>query len=125
MQKRRPVMLVVLACAWRWTPLGDYVNLASMVKLAQSLQALPFTPVAVTQIEVEVITLEEEVTEAEDLAHTPLVVEDFKSSSLVTQAQGLVTDLLVRYVGSMVILRLAVTVALIRTIRFLTISTTP
>jgi phospholipase D1/2 len=41
------VILVVLACAWRWTPLGDYVNLASMVKLAQSLQALPFTPVAV------------------------------------------------------------------------------
>ena len=94
-------------------------------QLQQSHLILPFTPVAVTQIEVEVITLEEEVTEAEDPAHTPLVVEDFNSSSLVTQAQGLVTDLLVRYVGSVVILRLAVIVALIRTIRFLTISTTP
>lgn len=41
------VMLMVLAIAWRWTPLGDYINLASMIKLAQNLQALPFTPVAV------------------------------------------------------------------------------
>jgi phospholipase D1/2 len=44
------VMLVVLACAWRWTPLGDYVNLASMIKLAKSMQALPFTPVAVVLV---------------------------------------------------------------------------
>ena len=39
--------LVGLAIAWRWTPLGDMVNLASMIKLAKSLQALPFTPLAV------------------------------------------------------------------------------
>lgn len=41
------VLLVGLAIAWRWTPLGDMVNLASMIKLAKSLQALPFTPLAV------------------------------------------------------------------------------
>ena len=40
-------LLVGLAIAWRWTPLGDMVNLASMIKLAKSLQALPFTPLAV------------------------------------------------------------------------------
>lgn len=39
--------LILLAIAWRWTPLGEWVNLASMVKLARSLDAMPFTPVVV------------------------------------------------------------------------------
>ena len=41
------VALVSLALAWRWTPLGDLVNLESLVKLARSLQGMPFTPLAV------------------------------------------------------------------------------
>ena len=41
------VLLALLAIAWRWTPLGEWVNLASMVKLARSLQEMPFTPLAV------------------------------------------------------------------------------
>lgn len=39
--------LAGLALAWRWTPLGEWVNLASMIKLARSLDALPFTSLAV------------------------------------------------------------------------------
>jgi uncharacterized membrane protein YdjX (TVP38/TMEM64 family) len=58
-QERRPVprrvigfgtvavILALLALAWRWTPLHEWVNLASMVGFARHLQALPFTPVAV------------------------------------------------------------------------------
>lgn len=41
------VMLGVLASAWRWTPLGEYVNLSAMITLVKSLQTLPFTPVVV------------------------------------------------------------------------------
>lgn len=41
------VLLALLAIAWRLTPLGEWVNLASMVKLARSLQEMPFTPLAV------------------------------------------------------------------------------
>ena len=41
------VALALLAVAWRWTPLGDIVNLAALIKLARSLDALPFTPLAV------------------------------------------------------------------------------
>lgn len=39
--------LAVLAIAWRWTPLREWVNLASMVDLARQLEALPFTPIVV------------------------------------------------------------------------------
>jgi phospholipase D1/2 len=41
------VALILLAIAWRWTPLRDWVNLASLVKLARSLEAMPFTPVII------------------------------------------------------------------------------
>jgi len=41
------IALILLAIAWRWTPLGEWVNLASMVKVARSLEAMPFTPVVV------------------------------------------------------------------------------
>ncbi|HEY4542297.1 MAG TPA: VTT domain-containing protein, partial [Noviherbaspirillum sp.] len=39
--------LAVLAVAWRWTPLRDYLNLDALVALARGLESLPFTPVAV------------------------------------------------------------------------------
>jgi len=39
--------LILLAIAWRWTPLREWVNLASLVKLARNLEALPFTPVII------------------------------------------------------------------------------
>lgn len=41
------VMLALLAIAWRWTPLREWVNLASLLDLARGLEALPFTPLAV------------------------------------------------------------------------------
>ena len=41
------VMLALLALAWRWTPLREWVNLESLVRYAQSLDELPFTPLAV------------------------------------------------------------------------------
>jgi phosphatidylserine/phosphatidylglycerophosphate/cardiolipin synthase-like enzyme/uncharacterized membrane protein YdjX (TVP38/TMEM64 family) len=41
------IVLASLAIAWRWTPLREWINLASMVGLARSLESLPFTPVAV------------------------------------------------------------------------------
>ncbi|WP_334190578.1 VTT domain-containing protein [Noviherbaspirillum sp.] len=41
------VALALFAVAWRWTPLSEWVNLASLVSLARGLEALPFTPVAV------------------------------------------------------------------------------
>lgn len=41
------VMLALLAIAWRWTPLGEWANLSSLLDLARSLEALPFTPIAV------------------------------------------------------------------------------
>jgi phospholipase D1/2 len=41
------IALILLAIAWRWTPLREWVNLASMVKLARSLEAMPFTPVII------------------------------------------------------------------------------
>ena len=41
------IALILLAVAWRWTPLRDMVNLASMIKLARSLDAMPYTPLAV------------------------------------------------------------------------------
>lgn len=39
--------LILLAVAWRWTPIREWVNLASLVKMARSLDTLPFTPLAV------------------------------------------------------------------------------
>jgi phosphatidylserine/phosphatidylglycerophosphate/cardiolipin synthase-like enzyme/uncharacterized membrane protein YdjX (TVP38/TMEM64 family) len=39
--------LALLAVAWRWTPLREYANLASLVGLARGLESLPFTPIAV------------------------------------------------------------------------------
>ncbi len=41
------VMLALLAIAWRWTPLGEWANLEALLDLARSLEALPFTPIAV------------------------------------------------------------------------------
>lgn len=42
--------LALLAVAWRWTPLREYVNLASLVSFARSLEELPFTPLAVISL---------------------------------------------------------------------------
>ncbi len=39
--------LAALAIAWRWTPLREYINLASLVSLARGLENMPFTPLAV------------------------------------------------------------------------------
>ena len=39
--------LALLALAWRWTPLREWVNLDSMIHFAQSLEDLPFTPLAI------------------------------------------------------------------------------
>lgn len=39
--------LALLALAWRWTPLGEWVNLDSMIRFAKGLENLPFTPLAV------------------------------------------------------------------------------
>ncbi len=39
--------LVTLAIIWRWTPLRDWINLASLTGFARSLDQLPLTPVAV------------------------------------------------------------------------------
>src|SRR5690606_27624886 len=39
--------LAALAVAWRWTPLREWVNLASLVELARQLEDMPFTPIAV------------------------------------------------------------------------------
>jgi phospholipase D1/2 len=38
------LMLGLLAVAWRATPLGQVVNLASLVSLAERLESMPFTP---------------------------------------------------------------------------------
>lgn len=40
-------VLALLAIAWRWTPISEWINLASLVGAARSLEALPFTPIAV------------------------------------------------------------------------------
>jgi len=41
------IMLAMFAIAWRWTPLREWINLAALVALARSLDALPFTPLAI------------------------------------------------------------------------------
>ncbi|MEN3365819.1 MAG: phospholipase [Burkholderiales bacterium] len=41
------IVLALLAVVWRWTPLHEWVNLASLIAFARHLEAMPFTPVAV------------------------------------------------------------------------------
>jgi len=41
------IALAMLAVAWRWTPLREVINLASLVGFARQLEAMPFTPIAV------------------------------------------------------------------------------
>lgn len=41
------IALALLAVAWRWTPLREFINLASLTAFARDLEAMPFTPVAV------------------------------------------------------------------------------
>lgn len=41
------LLLALLAVAWRWTPLREYVNLASLVALARGMQEMPFTPLVI------------------------------------------------------------------------------
>lgn len=41
------LMLALLAVAWRWTPLRETVNLASLVALARGMEHLPFTPLVI------------------------------------------------------------------------------
>ncbi|GAB3542710.1 VTT domain-containing protein [Noviherbaspirillum agri] len=41
------VALALLAVAWRWTPLREWINLPALIGFAENLDALPFTPVAV------------------------------------------------------------------------------
>jgi phospholipase D1/2 len=41
------VLLALLAVAWRWTPLGKWVNLETLIGLARGLEDMPFTPLAV------------------------------------------------------------------------------
>lgn len=42
--------LALLAVAWRWTPLGEWVNLASLVRFARTLDDLPATPLVVVTL---------------------------------------------------------------------------
>jgi uncharacterized membrane protein YdjX (TVP38/TMEM64 family) len=39
--------LGAMAAAWRWTPLREFVSLAALVRIAQSLQESPIAPLAV------------------------------------------------------------------------------
>jgi phosphatidylserine/phosphatidylglycerophosphate/cardiolipin synthase-like enzyme/uncharacterized membrane protein YdjX (TVP38/TMEM64 family) len=41
------VTLALLAIAWRWTPLREWINLPALIGLAHDLDALPLTPLAV------------------------------------------------------------------------------
>jgi uncharacterized membrane protein YdjX (TVP38/TMEM64 family) len=41
------IVLALLAVAWRWTPLREWINLASLVTFARNLETLPFTAIAV------------------------------------------------------------------------------
>lgn len=38
--------LIALALAWRWTPLGQWANLGALIAVAERLDDLPFTPLA-------------------------------------------------------------------------------
>jgi len=44
------ILLLALALAWRFTPLREWLNLSSLIALARSLEALPFTPLAVMAV---------------------------------------------------------------------------
>lgn len=39
--------LALLAITWRWTPLADWLNLKSLIAIAQGLEDAPFTPAVV------------------------------------------------------------------------------
>lgn len=41
------VVLVALAAAWRWTPLGSWLDVAMLVEGARPLRDHPFTPLLV------------------------------------------------------------------------------
>lgn len=41
------IALALLAIAWRWTPLREWINLPQLIELGRELDALPFTPLAV------------------------------------------------------------------------------
>jgi phosphatidylserine/phosphatidylglycerophosphate/cardiolipin synthase-like enzyme/uncharacterized membrane protein YdjX (TVP38/TMEM64 family) len=41
------LVLAALAAAWRWTPLRDWLDIGSLVGMADMLEAAPFTPLAV------------------------------------------------------------------------------
>ncbi|HEY8102281.1 MAG TPA: VTT domain-containing protein [Burkholderiaceae bacterium] len=41
------LVLALIGVAWRYTPLRDWVNLATLVALARDLESLPLTPVAI------------------------------------------------------------------------------
>lgn len=41
------IALSLLAIAWRWTPLREWINLGSLIAFARDLEAMPFTPIAV------------------------------------------------------------------------------
>lgn len=41
------LVLALLAIAWRWTPLREWLNLQSLLALARELQQAPFTPLAI------------------------------------------------------------------------------
>jgi uncharacterized membrane protein YdjX (TVP38/TMEM64 family) len=41
------ILLVLLAIAWRWTPLRDWINLETLIAFARNLQGLPVTGIAV------------------------------------------------------------------------------
>jgi phospholipase D1/2 len=44
------LVLVLTALAWRFTPLHDWVNLASLITFARSLETMPFTPIIVVAV---------------------------------------------------------------------------
>ncbi len=44
------IVLALLALAWRWTPLREWANLATLIALARKLEDLPLTPVAVLAV---------------------------------------------------------------------------
>ncbi|WP_019139989.1 VTT domain-containing protein [Noviherbaspirillum massiliense] len=41
------IALAALAIAWRWSPLREWINLATLVNFAHHLEGLPFTPLAI------------------------------------------------------------------------------
>jgi phospholipase D1/2 len=41
------LILAAMALAWRFTPLGKWINLTTLTKLARDIDDMPFTPIAV------------------------------------------------------------------------------